>query len=255
MIRNLVALLAVIGVAVILVPTFAGLAAPEALGDTARGYAESVPADLGAANLVTGIIVSYRGFDTLGEVSVLFLAATGVGFALKAGGGRRRAGSPATDASVDVPPHRGVSPHAERRRSPSEILETGSALLVPLLILFGAYIFVHGHLTPGGGFQGGVVIASALVLSVLGSSSPSVSSALLGGIESLSGAFYVAVGIAGLIWATGFLDTTFLPGGKLGTLLSAGAIPVIYTLVGLKVGTELTGIIERLRDHQEDQQP
>lgn len=238
MIRNLIALLAVIGVAVILVPTFAGLAAPEALSETARGYAESVPADLGAANLVTGIIVSYRGFDTLGEVSVLFLAAIGVGFVLKARDGRHTVGSG----------------HADRRRGPSEILETGSTVLVPLLILFGAYIFVHGHLTPGGGFQGGVVIASALVLSVLGSSSPSVSNALLGGIESLSGAFYVAVGIAGLIWATGFLDTTFLPGGKLGTLLSAGAIPVIYTLVGLKVGTELTGIIEHLRDHQEDRQ-
>lgn len=247
MIRNFVALLAVIGVAVILVPVFAGLAAPEALGATARGYAESVPADLGAANLVTGIVVAYRGFDTLGEVSVLFLAATGVGFVLKTGNGPS-SGEAGSGGSA----HRVASRGGGGRRAPSEILETGSAVLTPLLILFGAYIFAHGHLTPGGGFQGGVVIASALVLSILGSSSPSLSHAMLRGIESLSGAFYVAVGGAGLIWAAGFLDTTILPGGTLGTILSAGAIPIIYTLVGLKVGTELTGIVERLREHGEE---
>jgi multicomponent Na+:H+ antiporter subunit B len=243
MIKNFIALLAVIGVAVILVPLAIAFAAPAELGPTAAGYADSIPEDLGAANLVTGIVVAYRGFDTLGEISVLFLAATGVGFVMKAG--RRDTIDDTDDTGEDADDR--ATAETRLRRPPSEILETGAAVLTPLLLLFGAYIFVHGHLTPGGGFQGGVVIASALVLSVLGSSTPAISHAALGAIESLSGAFYVAVGAAGLVWAGGFLDATILPSGTLGTLLSAGAIPIIYVLIGLKVGTELTSIVERLR--------
>jgi multicomponent Na+:H+ antiporter subunit B len=224
----LVALLAVLGVGAVLLPVQTTLQAPGTLTDTATAYAEEVPENLGAANVVTGIVVTYRGFDTLGEVSVLFLAATGVGFVLSATAGARK-------------------PVGERR-GPSEILAGGSAILVPLLLLFGAYIFLHGHITPGGGFQGGVVVAAALVLSVLSTKHPRLSHTVLTAVESLSGAFYVGMGALGIVLASGFLDTTFLPSGTVGTLLSAGAVPIIYALIGVKVGSELTGIIERLRE-------
>jgi len=66
-------------------------------------------------------------------------------------------------------------------------------------------------------------------------------------VESLSGFFYVAIGVLGLVLAAGFLDNRILPLGEFGTLFSAGAIPIIYSLVGLKVGTELTNVLGTMR--------
>ena len=54
-------------------------------------------------------------------------------------------------------------------------MQTASRFLAPILFLFGVYIFTHGHLTPGGGFQGGVVIAAAVVLGIFGAPGPHVS--------------------------------------------------------------------------------
>jgi multicomponent Na+:H+ antiporter subunit B len=129
---------------------------------------------------------------------------------------------------------------------------TGSLLLFPLLLLFGVYIFVHGHLGPGGGFQGGVVIASAVLLLLLADPQRKISHGLLTWIESLSGLFFAGIGIAGLVLAGGFLDNRILPLGIPGELFSAGAIPLIYSLVGLKVGSELAGILDALRKEEEE---
>jgi multicomponent Na+:H+ antiporter subunit B len=192
-----------------------------ALGDLAGRLVVEAPETLGTQNVITAVVVTMRGLDTLGEVAVLFIAAAGVGFLL-----RRREKA------------------AERQRRPaSEILQTGSKLLLPLLLVFGVYIFTHGHLTPGGGFQGGVVIASALLLVLLADVSASVNHLLLSATESLSGFFYAALGVAGLVFGAGILDNRILPMGAYGTLLSAGLIPVIYSFIGLKVGTELTGVL------------
>ena len=66
--------------------------------------------------------------------------------------------------------------------------------------------------------------------------------------ESLAGVLYVSIGILGLIFAAGFLDSHILPKGKFGTLFSAGAIPLISALLGIKVGAELSVIIDRFRN-------
>jgi multicomponent Na+:H+ antiporter subunit B len=113
--------------------------------------------------------------------------------------------------------------------------------------LFGTYIFLHGHLTPGGGFQGGVVIATGFLLLLLSNRLDELHHGVMAWVESLSGFLYISVGLAGLVWAAGFLDPRFLPLGEYGRLASAGAIPVIYSLVGLKVGAELVGIIDGMR--------
>jgi multicomponent Na+:H+ antiporter subunit B len=70
-------------------------------------------------------------------------------------------------------------------------------------------------------------------------------------VESLAGVFYVAIGLAGLVWAGGFLDNRILPLGDLGALFSAGAIPAIYSLIGLKVGAELASMLASLAETQE----
>ena len=106
-------------------------------------YGKTKGAESGSANIVTSIVVNYRGFDTLGEVTVLFVSITGVGIIL-------------------------YGMKEVTCGKPSLIVRTGSRILFPLIVLFGTYIFVHGHLTPGGGFPGGAVIASGILLLMVG---------------------------------------------------------------------------------------
>ncbi len=193
----------------------------------ARYYVSHELSELGATNLVTAIVVTYRGLDTLGEVTVLFLAATGVSILFKQSH------------------HHPVPLHPERPSS--EILQTATQLLTPFIIMFGVYIFINGHLTPGGGFQGGAVIASAVLLLFLTFPQYRLNHKILKIIESISGATYVFIGLLGLFLAGGFLDNHIIALGTPGRILSAGAIPFIYLCIGLKVGTELSNILEHMR--------
>ncbi|MCF7948596.1 MAG: Na(+)/H(+) antiporter subunit B [Spirochaetia bacterium] len=232
MIKKFFTIITVLLFALMVLPLLRQIAPFEELAPVAAAYAEQGPDQLGAANLVTSVIVTYRGLDTLGEVTVLFIATAGVGFLLR------------RDEEDQLP---GDGVPRETPREASELLGSGSMLLFPLLMLFGVYIFLHGHLTPGGGFQGGVVIASAMLLLMLARVSFHLNHLIISLVESLSGFFYVAIGVLGLILAAGFLDNRILPLGEFGTLLSAGAIPIIYSLVGLKVGTELTNVLGTMR--------
>lgn len=221
-----------------MIPLLWGLQDAEQLSPVAEHYAVQGPGELGVANVVTAVVVSYRGLDTLGEVTVLFIATAGVSLLL---GLTRNTATPEKGAEEKK------EEKLFERREGSELLQTGAGFLFPVLLLFGIYIFIHGHLTPGGGFQGGVVIASGVVLLMLSSSDRSLHHGLLHGIEALSGAAYALIGLLGLWLAAGFLDPRFLPSGTFGDVISAGAVPVIYSLIGLKVGTELTGVVDSLR--------
>ncbi|MEN8192904.1 MAG: Na(+)/H(+) antiporter subunit B [Bacteroidota bacterium] len=185
-------------------------------------YLENTVEQTGSVNTVTSIIVSYRGFDTLGEVTVLFLAATGLGAILFDKKGKKR-----------------------RRQHASLIVRVSAHLIYPLIILLGAYVFIHGHLTPGGGFQGGAIIATGVLLMFMSYRSFEVSHKFLTYLESLAGITFVVVGFAGLIWGSSFLEN-ILPLGIPNQLFSAGVIPIIYIAVGLKVGAELTGLLDNL---------
>jgi multicomponent Na+:H+ antiporter subunit B len=186
------------------------------LGKLAQYYAGQGPAELGAANLVTAVVVTYRGLDTLGEVTVLFISAAGAGLML-----RRREKVQATE-------------RPEEKKPASEIVETAAELLLPIIFIFGVYVFVNGHLTPGGGFQGGAIIAAGSLLLLLALPQATLRHRLISATESLSGFGYVLVGVLGVVLAGGFLDNR--------------AIPIIYTLVGLKVGSELSALLDRFRE-------
>ena len=232
MMRKVLVTLAIIGFAFALLPMVFEAGTPDAPGGLASAYLEKSPQDFATANVVTAIVVSYRGFDTLGEVAVLFAATAGVGALLT----RKRLGLTEPDAP----------------KTPStEILYTATNLLTSLLVMFGVYIFIHGHLTPGGGFQGGVVIATAVLLNLLASPGSHVAHSVMSAVESLSGAFYVGLGLLGAFLAWGFLDPRVLPIGKIGALVSAGSIPLIYSVIGLKVGAELSAILDALKGDRE----
>ncbi|MCF7858363.1 MAG: sodium:proton antiporter [Candidatus Cloacimonetes bacterium] len=226
MIRKIFVIFAIAGLIMMLLPLVVNFEYKDSLNELSSQYVRGSIDDLKSQNVVTSVIVSYRGLDTLGEVTVLFLATAGVGFLLK---------------------------HKKNKnslRKASELLQTSSSFLVALIILFGIYIFVHGHLTPGGGFQGGVIIASAFLLMILSDINLKFNHLILHLVESFSGAFYVVVGLIGLLLGIGFLNINIVPLGNFGQLFSAGAIPIVYSLIGLKVGAELTAILNTMGGEQ-----
>ncbi len=188
----------------------------------AKYYLENDIKDTESANVVTSIVVNYRGFDTLGEVTVLFLAATGLAAILS--GERKK----------------------KRKKMPANaMLQYGSKPLLAIVVLFGAYIFIHGHLSPGGGFQGGTVIATGFLMMLLAFEGYEIKHGYVKWAESLAGLTFVTVGLFGLFLLGSFL-ANFLPLGKVGELFSAGVIPIIYVAVGFKVGSELTGLLDNM---------
>lgn len=204
----------------------------QSLRPLAESYVKLVPQELGAPNVITGILLTYRAFDTLGEVAVLFMVAAGVGLVLGASNKRRKSS-----------PRKVV----ETARLSSEIVQSGAQILAPLIAIFAAYIIMNGHRSAGGGFQGGAVIASGVLLLVLASTRYRVNLEFLSMTESAAGVLFVLTGIAGLIFAGGFLDNRMLPLGQFGAFFSAGAIPILSVLLGVKVGCELSVIIDRFR--------
>lgn len=183
-------------------------------------FGQSADLENGAANTVAAIVVDYRSFDTLGEVTVLFISSLGVAF-LSGGFGKT----------------------VRLKHNPNFVLKYGARYVFAIMLVFGAYMFLHGHLTPGGGFPGGAIIAaSALVLYLAGENSGEQMKAFKI-LEGAAGTLYVFTGIVGLYFA-GYFMQNVLPSGVVGELFSAGVMPVIYVIVGLKVGSELTGILD-----------
>jgi multicomponent Na+:H+ antiporter subunit B len=197
-------------------------ASPALLGPGSRGLENA------SANTVTAIVLDYRGFDTLGEVTVLFAAVAGAGLALF---GRRR-----------------------RRRTarvtrPSLILTAAAPWVFLFLFVVGFAIMLHGHLTPGGGFPGGALLAAGLVL-LMAAAGHESSERRLHWFEGISGFSFVAVGLAGLFWKDSFL-AHFGDAGALGAFWSAPVTILLYLIIGLKVAAELTGAVRTLA-HVED---
>lgn len=232
MIKRFSVLLLLLGLGFIFVDLLTGYTPDQSLNQSARYYAEHTATDLGAANIVTAIIVTYRGLDTLGEVTVLFLTAAIVGLVL-------------AKRDQVLPAHHHKKPPA------GELLTTGTNLLVPLILLLGVYVFANGHLTPGGGFQGGAILASAMLLQLLSNPLRRFSHRLITVVESVSGLLFVLIAIMGMLIGGGFLDNRILPIGEFGSLFSAGAIPLIYSLIGLKVGAEFSSMLVNLSETEE----
>ena len=227
--RKFIGILLIGGFTFYLVTVGMGLFSPESranLDSVGADIVAASPGQSGALNTVTAVVVQYRGFDTLGEVTVLFVSALGVALlaaAMKDG------------LLKDLFSDDG-----------GFVLQIGSLVLLPFIFLVGVYIILHGHLSPGGGFPGGVIIATAVFVVIMTSKNLLMPNNLFAVFETLAGLGFVAIGIVGLYSPAQSFLANFLPKGTFGTLFSAGFIPVIYAVVAVKVASELINIIVKL---------
>ncbi len=192
-------------------------------------YLDNTVKETGASNVVTAVTLEYRGFDTLGEMTVLFAAATGVSLIFYLSDEEKK-----------------KKKRENNRTKANFVVRVGSRIIFPFVILFGIYIILHGHLTPGGGFQGGAVIASGVLMLYLANPDIQIGRNKLLVTEGLAGLTYVLIGLAGLFTPAKSFLANFLPLGTPGFILSAGILLPLYIAVGVKVGSEFSGIIDDL---------
>jgi multicomponent Na+:H+ antiporter subunit B len=179
-----------------------------------------------ATDIVTSLNFDIRAFDTLGEEFILFASVTGVAVLLRQ----------LRDEDDDVDRRRGIDDHA--LAGPSAALRLTSLVLVPLLLALGVYVVLHGALTPGGGFQGGLILAAAPLAMLLAGRYLTLHRAApewaLEALEAIGASGYALIGLGGLVFAGVYLQN-FLPLGTPGKLLSAGMMPLNSIAVGLEV--------------------
>jgi multicomponent Na+:H+ antiporter subunit B len=179
-----------------------------------------------ATDIVTGLNFDLRAFDTLGEEFILFASVSGVALLLRH----------LRDEDDEIERSRSLAEH--RFAGASDSLRLMSLILIPLLVSLGVYLVLHGALTPGGGFQAGVVLAAGPLAILLAGRYLALKRVApewaLEAVDSAGAAAYTLIGLGGLIFAGVYLKN-FLPLGTSGHLLSAGMMPLNSIAVGLEV--------------------
>lgn len=187
--------LVVLTIAAAAVPMLIGVAALLRPGDgsapahthVAARYVAEGAQEAGADNLVTGILLNYRGLDTFGEVTVIFTALAAAMAVLTPAAPAGTGGAPPGD-----PPGTPVSP----------VVAYVVRLTAPLIALFGAFVILKGHVSPGGGFQGGVILGALLMLlSVVmgrGPRTPLIPTAAARWLQAAAPLTFAVVGLLGL---------------------------------------------------------
>ena len=147
-----VALIWILLTAVSYLPPVGGTDNP-ASNEVAAKYIEDGLQDTGAVNIVTGMILDYRAFDTFGESNVLFIATCTVLILLRSD--KRK------DKQQELAEQR-----REQHYEPKDdsILQQVTFLLFPIIVIFGIYVILNGHISPGGGFSGGAIVGAGLIL-------------------------------------------------------------------------------------------
>ena len=184
-------------------------------------YVEQGTEETGAVNTVAGMILDYRAFDTLGESFVLFTAVCAVTILMN------------------------LSPK-KRRPLPKEVVNYAADPivagvcrgLIPVILLFGVYILLNGHLSPGGGFSGGAVLAAALMIYALvwgdEAASRTFRASILRAVVVCSLGFYCLAKSYSFFTGANHLHSIISPGTP-GNILSGGLILPLNVAVGLVV--------------------
>jgi multicomponent Na+:H+ antiporter subunit B len=190
-----------------------------------------------ATGVVSAVNFEYRGLDTVGEEFILFAAAAGMSVVL------RRLRKERENQPVD---------EAESRTVPatSSAVRVAALLLVGPTAVLGWWLASHAQTDPSGGFQGGVILASAFILIYLAGEfltfrrlSPV---ALLDAVEAAGAGWFVAIGLAAIAMNLPYLDN-YLPLGQYpGAVSSSGTIALISFFVGIEVAAAFVLIIAEL---------
>lgn len=197
------------------------------MNEVPRRYVEQGMEETGAVNTVAGMILDYRAFDTFGESTVLFSATASIVFLMRS----EQKTSRKQRTVADTIPHF-ASPYTDK------VFQGTARLLLPFIMLFGIYVVLNGHLSPGGGFSGGAVLGGGLILcslvvgqnrmnQVLGPrrNTKMTACCLLAYAAMKSYSFYTGANHVG--WE--------IPKGTPGNLLSAGFILPLNICVGIIV--------------------
>ncbi|MEU8802916.1 DUF4040 domain-containing protein [Spirillospora sp. NPDC048819] len=209
-------------------PTFADPDTPVQTHPVGHTYLHGSQEDIGIPNTVAAVLASYRGYDTLGELVVIFTAGITVPLLLMR---TRRRGEHDEARAVVMSEYR--------------VLRVASKILMPFIFIFACYVLFHGDYGPGGGFQGGVIFASGFVLYGLVFGIRNVERVLpwpvMLGLVPVGVLLYAGLGIANILLGGSFLDYgTLTPdhpaeGQHLGIL-------IIETGVGITVAAVLIAV-------------
>jgi multicomponent Na+:H+ antiporter subunit B len=224
-----------------------------------------------ATDVVTAVNFDYRGFDTLGEEFILFISVMGVTLLLRKEGDKDTRES---DRSRTMDTSSGATQLPEERRydardqlierrapAPSDATRVLTLGLVGPVVAFGIYVVTHGQLTPGGGFQGGVILATAPLLVYLAGNWHTfkriTSHRLIEVSDSVGAGGYALVGLVAMAMGSNFL-TNVVPLGQTGNVNSSGTIALINLAVGLEVSAAFVLLLyafleETLADPEERQ--
>jgi len=182
--------------------------------------------DTAVPNIVTSVLADYRGFDTMFETSVIFAAGMAVAMVLR----RRRGREERTGRRVE---------NGFARESP--IIQTICRLLAPFMQLFALYVVAHGHHSPGGGFQGGVILGASFILLALAYDLDFVLKRLnekwtliLANVGVL---IYASIGALALLLGGNFLDYSVL------SRILPATTPVMarsHGMLGVEIGVAIT---------------
>ncbi len=196
--------------------------------EVSRRYIEKGLEETGGVNIVGGMILDYRAFDTLGESHVLFIAVSAVLILLR--NDRKKKNKTPEDLLYE--------PH------PDLILQRVARLQIPCVLMFGIYIVMNGHLSPGGGFSGGTVMGAALILYYNAYGSEKIGRFFtyktFNAVAITALAFYAFAKCYAFFTGANGLPT-HIPLGKPGAILSSGLILPLNIAVGVIVMCTMFG--------------
>ena len=207
--------------------------------EVARRYIENGLEETGAVNIVSGMILDYRAFDTFGESCVLFVATICVTIMLRLDGQTKEDDKEAEGTSFGI--RESAFDRIDSRYYEPEndtILKTSAKVIVPIILVFGIYVILNGHLSPGGGFSGGAILGAGFILylSAFGFSATErfMNAKTVKIITLVSLLTYCLAKSYSFFTGANHLESG-IPLGTPGAIMSSGLILVLNICVGLVV--------------------
>ncbi|MEM8953525.1 MAG: hydrogen gas-evolving membrane-bound hydrogenase subunit E [Verrucomicrobiota bacterium] len=214
--------------AVVDFPDFGDPESPANAGEVATHFVEKTYEETHVPNMVTAVLADYRGYDTMFETVVIFTGGVAIIAILQGLGLRRKKGM------VPTPPRAEGDHH-------DIIIGTTCRILIPVIQLFALYVVAHGHYSPGGGFQGGVILGASFILWAIARD-------LDAGLARMPERRFLVLGVVGILiygvfgWVAQFLGANFLDYSVLHEVMPA-TDPIMaryHSMLGVEVGVAFT---------------